>query len=109
MVDAVFIRHCVDVLPEAVDLILMNAYRAFGGRSLAQLIEPARVSPRALEKLEYLAGPSLFTSHAWIWKEGIRLLAINGYKIALGIGDLPALYRQQQEWMEQLGFSIELN
>lgn len=109
MAESLLIRACVDVLPEAVEIILLTAYRAFGGRSLAQVIEPARVSPRALEKLEYIAGPSLFTSHAWIWKEGIRLLAINGYKIALGVGDLQALYRQQQEWMEQLGFSIELN
>lgn len=107
--EAVLIRHCVEVLPEAVDIILVRAYRAFGQRGLAQVIDPERVSPRALEKLEYLAGPSLFTSHAWIWKEGLRLLAINGYKVALGKGDLPGLYRQQMEWMEQLGFSIELN
>jgi hypothetical protein len=73
------------------------------------LIPPDRASPRELEKLEYIAGPALFTSHAWIWKECLRLLALNGYKIGIGKGDLSALYKQQEEWMIKLGFAVELN
>jgi hypothetical protein len=102
-------KKCIPALPDAVKIILSSAFRAFNGRSLSQLIPPARVSPASLEKLEYLAGPALFTSHAWIWKECIRLLALNGYKIGAVKGDIDFLYKQQQEWMKQLGFAIELN
>ncbi len=103
------IKTCVEALPDAVRIILKSPYRSFGNKSLSQIIPPERVSPKELEKLEYMAGPSLYTSHAWIWKESLRLLAINGYKIGKGQGDLPALYKQQEEWMTQLGFAVELN
>ena len=103
------IQQCVKALPEVVAIILKASYRSFGNRPLTQIINPLRVSPRELEKLEYIAGPALFTSHAWIWKEALRLLALNGYRIGLGRGDLSALYKQQEEWMIKLGFSVEMN
>ena len=103
------IKMCADALPDVVRILLKSSYRAFGNKSLSQIILPEKVSPKELEKLEYIAGPALFTSHAWIWKECLRLLALNGYKIGMGKGDLPALYKQQEEWMVKLGFAVELN
>jgi hypothetical protein len=103
------INLCVKALPDMVRIILRTPYGAFRGRSLSQLIDPVRVSPLELQKLEYIAGPSLYTSHAWVWKECIKLLALNGYKIALGQGDLESFYRLQERWMTLLGFSVELN
>ena len=103
------IKLCVSALPDAVHLILKSPFHCFGNRSLSQIIPPNKASPQALEKLEYLAGASLYTSHAWIWNECIRMLALNGYKIGTGKGDLGALYKQQEEWMTKLGFAIELN
>ena len=103
------IKLCVSALPDAVHLILKSPFHCFGNRSLSQIIPPNKASPQALEKLEYLAGPSLYTSHAWIWNECIRLLALNGYKIGTGKGDLSALYKEQEDWMTKLGFAVELN
>jgi hypothetical protein len=103
------INLCVTALPDAVKLLLKKSYRAFNNRSLSQIIPPDRASPQELEKLEYMAGPALFTSHAWIWKECLRLLALNGYKIGLGKGNLAAWYKQQEEWMTKLAFSVEMN
>jgi hypothetical protein len=103
------VRMCVAALPDVAGIILRSPCRAFGGRPLVQVIDPERVSPQALQKLEYLAGPALYTSHAWIWKECIKLLALTGYKIGLGKGDLAPLYKQQEEWMMRLGFAVELN
>jgi hypothetical protein len=99
----------VNALPEVVEILLKGRYRAFNNQSLSQIISPERVSPRSLEKLEYMAGPALFTSHAWIWKESLRLLAYNGYKIGTGEGDLELLYKQQEDWMMKLGFAVEIN
>jgi len=103
------VRICEGALPDAVKLILKSPYYSFGNKSLSQIIPPERVDPRSLEKLEQSAGPALYTSHAWIWKECIRLLALNGYKIGVGKGDLTDLYKQQEEWMMKLGFAVELN
>lgn len=103
------IKMCAGALPDVVRLLLKNPYRSFGNKSLSQIIPPNRASPQELEKLAYMAGPALFTSHAWIWKECLRLLALGGYKIGTGKGDLPALYKQQEQWMMQLGFAVELN
>jgi hypothetical protein len=103
------IKSCMQAVPEAVDVILVSPYRAFGGQSLSTLVPPEQVSPQALQKLEFVAGPSLFTSHAWIWEKCIQLLALTGYKIGLGQGDLAALYKLQEEWMIKLGFAIQLN
>lgn len=103
------IKSCYQAIPEAVNIILKSPYRAFGGQSLSRLVPPDRVSPQALEKLEFVAGPSLFTSHAWVWEKCIQLVALTGYKIALGKGDLAALYKLQEEWMIRLGFAIQLN
>ena len=103
------IKLCKEAIPDVVHLILKRPYHAFGGRSLSQIIRPDRVSPQALEKLELVAGPALYTSHAWVWRECLRLLALNGLRIGLGQGELPALYKQQEEWMVKLGFAVELN
>jgi len=103
------IKMCAAALPDVVKILLKTSYRAFGNKSLSQIIPPEKVSPNELEKLEYMAGPALFTSHAWIWKDCLKLLALNGYKIGTGKGDLPALYKQQEEWMVKLGFAVELN
>lgn len=103
------INMCVDALPDVVRVLLKLPYRAFDNKALSQIINPDRASPKELEKLEYIAGPALYTSHAWIWKECIRLLALNGFKIGMGKGDLSALYKQQEEWMTMLGFAVELN
>ncbi|WP_198175317.1 hypothetical protein [Spirosoma telluris] len=61
---------------------MKQRYRAFRQRSLADVINPLRVKPEELYKLEYIAGPGLFTNHGWIWKEALRLLALSGLKIA---------------------------
>jgi len=103
------IRMCVEALPDVVALLLKGPFVCFGNRSLSKVIDPEKVSPRALEKLEYVAGPALYTSHAWISNECLRLLALNGYKIGKGDEDLPGLYKQQEDWMTKLGFAVELN
>lgn len=103
------IKLCIEALPDIVRIILQAPFKAFQGKSLSMIIDPKQVSPKALENLESIAGPALFTSHAWIYKECIRILALNGYKIGIGKSHLQDLYKQQEEWMIKLGFSVELN
>lgn len=102
------IDSCVPLLPQAVTIILKQRYRAFNQRALSDIINPLRVKPEELYKLERIAGPGLFTNHGWIWKEALRLLALSGLKIATS--EQPAgEYKQQEEWMQKLGWSVNLN
>jgi len=103
------IHQCIDAMKDAVRIILKVPYHAFNGKAISDLIDPQRVSPQSLLKLESQAGAALFTSHAWIWKECIRLLALVGYKIGVGEGDLSHWYKLQEDWMMKLGFTAELN
>ncbi|MCF1752343.1 hypothetical protein [Mariniradius sediminis] len=104
-----FVNQCLDALPSAVRIILDQRYRAFRGKSLSELIDPEKVSPSQLFNLEKSAGPSLYHSHAWIWQESIRILALGGLKIGMAQGDLQSLYKQQEEWMIRLGYTGNLN
>jgi hypothetical protein len=103
------VNLCLPALPDVVSICLKKRYPGFSHRSLDQLVPPENTSPLSLQKLEYLAGPSLFTSHAWIWKECLRLLALNGLRIATLPDGLQQEYDKQQAWMVKLGFSVDLN
>ncbi len=103
------INMCLKAMPDIIPIILKTQYQAFKGQSLSQIIQPDKVSPQALQKLEDTAGPALYTSHGWLWKECIKILALIGYKIGKGQGDLESYYKLQEEWMLRLGFAVELN
>ena len=105
---ALVISSCLPLLPRVVDITMKQRYQGFGFKALANIINPQRVSPQELTKLEYVAGPSLFTNHAWIWKESLRLLALSGLKIATS-DDPTEEYKKQEEWMQKLGWAVNLN
>ncbi len=91
------------LLPRIVELVLERKYRAFGGRALAQIVDPAHVRPDALRELERAAGPALYASSHWLDKECLRLLALSGYRIATEPERMREIMKQQEEWVLRLG------
>jgi len=88
----------------AVAAISLTApMQAFAGRSLSQMVNPAQVSPAALDRLERQIGPALFTSMHWLWSESLRLLALSGLRVAEHPQEAAAILQQQQAWMGRLG------
>lgn len=69
-------------LPRVSQITLERTYAAFGGKSLIELVDPQRVSPKALENLEQRGGAGLFSSPYMIHSESLRLLALTGYRFA---------------------------
>jgi hypothetical protein len=67
---------------------------ALGGRPMSAVLDPSRVSPRALAELESLGGAALWTSPAWRTREGIRLVALAGLREA----ETPA---EASKWIER--------
>lgn len=98
-----FLWACVDVLPEMAAIVLRRPYRAFAGQPLTSIVDPQRVSPRALEQLERSVGAAAQTSPYWLWNESIRLLALNAYRAAEGAVALRQAAAQQEQWMLRLG------
>ena len=90
-------------LPDLVDLIFHTELRAFGGRSLTQLVDPARVRPDALGTLEREAGPALYVSSHWVQKECVRLLALSSYKAAISTEHAADVMTEQEGWLFRLG------
>lgn len=97
------LEESVRVLPRIVEVLLYESYRAFGGRPLTWLINPARVSPEALTQLERAAGAAAFTSPYWAWNEAIRLMALTGYRAGTDAQALQRGVTEQEQWMLRLG------
>jgi hypothetical protein len=93
-------------LPEIVELCLRRKMRAFGGRALTDLIEPARVAPAALERLEAEVGQALYTSSYWIWTECVRLIALTGYQLVTRPDETKQIIALQDQLMDRLGNSV---
>jgi septum formation topological specificity factor MinE len=91
------------VLDQIVGVTLYRPYRAFGGRSLADVIDPRRVSPAALEQLERDIGEGGLHSRHWIWDEAIRILALTSYRATRDAASLREAVRQQDAVMRRLG------
>jgi hypothetical protein len=91
------------VAPHVAKLLLRDRYRGFGGVPITSLVDPARVAPGELERLERDAGAAAFGSPYWVWNEAIRLLALTGYRAAAGAEALLEAAKQQERWMLRLG------
>ena len=70
------------LVPLVAEVAIEAPLRAFGGRSLRDLVDPARVSPAALEALHQRVGDALFTSAHWLWTEPLRILGLTGLRLA---------------------------
>ena len=81
-------------LGRIVEACLATTVRGFQGRGIGDLVDPRRVSPPALTKLERDAGPALWTSSHWRRTEGIRMVALAGLREA----EHPA---HAAEWIER--------
>jgi len=105
---AEFIRRSLPLLPAVVELCLRVPMRAFGGRPLTALLDPARVRPDVLMQLELQTGPALYVSQHWIWTECLRLLALSGLRAATMPEHVVEILRQQEGWMLRLGEAVKV-
>ncbi len=104
-----FLRQSVARLPLIARVCLQHPFRAFGGRSISFWIDPARVSWASLRQLENTVGPSLLTSPYWLRREGIRLLALYGYRFALQPHRAVEILDRQRSWLIRLGQQLQVN
>ena len=90
-------------LPRIVELVLYTPYRAFTGRA-AHACDRSADASRPRRWTSSSATPvRRFTSPYWAWNEAIRLLAMNGYRAALGARELRQAVQRQEQWMLRIG------
>jgi hypothetical protein len=97
------VRAIIPLLPRIVDLALLTPLPCFGGRRLADLVDPQRVSPGALRLMQRDAGAAAFNSSHWIWTECLRLTALSGLRYAIEPEAGREVLQQQEDWMIKLG------
>ncbi len=101
------LQRSLSLLPNIVEIVLRQQMRAFGGRSVIALIDPLRVKPEALFKLEQQAGPALYTSPYWVQNESLRLLALTGFRAATLPEQAADVLKRQKAWMFRLGAPLQ--
>ena len=102
------LRNSLPYLPHIVQITLREPMRAFDGRSLCALINPDRVKPEALLRMEQQLGAALYTSMHWIWTEALRLLALSGFHLATRPERKAEAFTQPEEWMLRLGGALQV-
>jgi hypothetical protein len=101
------VEQSVPLLPRIVRLTLDTPQRAFHGRPLRALIQPERVSPAELQALRERLGVSLYTSMHWLWTEGLRLLALTGWQLAVDPVNAAEVLKLQEASMLRLGGTLQ--
>jgi hypothetical protein len=97
------IEGSLDMLPRVAALTLSRPMRAFGGRALSELVDPAAVKPDRLDELEREAGAALYTSAHWLSREPLRLLALGSLRAATAPERSSEVAALQEQWMIRLG------
>jgi hypothetical protein len=102
------LERSLPLLPRIVEICLRTPMRAFGGRPLAAIVDPARVRPDNLTRLASQAGGGLYTSPHWLKREGLRLLALSSLRLATEPEHAPEIAEQHEAWMLRLGEPLKL-
>ncbi len=97
------ITAMLPVLSRVVELALLTPMTCFGGRRLADLVDPHRAAPEVLRQLQRTAGASAFNSSHWIWTECLRLTALSGLRFATEPEAGREILKQQEDLMVRLG------
>ncbi|WP_250279706.1 hypothetical protein [Frankia sp. Cppng1_Ct_nod] len=97
------LERSVAQLPKIVDIGLRSRMRAYGGRALADVVDPVRVGPAALDDLARTAGPALTTSTHYLTSEGLRLLARSALQVAVYPERAQQTTQDFEDWMRRLG------
>jgi hypothetical protein len=97
------LAQSLPLLPSIAEVCLKKPMKAFNGRTVAQCVDPQKVSPFELAKLEKKGGDALYSSTHWANTEGLRITALTGYRSAVSPSESERYWKKQEELMLLLG------
>lgn len=86
-------------MPRIAAACLSAPVPALQNRPMTDVLDPQRVSPKALAELERGAGVSLWTSPHWRQAEGIRIVALAGLREAEHSNTAPLWIDRARTWL----------
>ncbi|WP_210481598.1 hypothetical protein [Naasia sp. SYSU D00948] len=93
----------LEALDQIVDVCTRRPMQAFGGRSLAAVLDPQRVHPEALRDLERQAGGSLLTSSYLRRRDSLRILAVLASRTVTDPAHAAEHRARFRAWISDLG------
>lgn len=90
-------------MPLIAAFILKQPFRAFGGVSISDRIDPSLVDPVNMQRTAQEEGGAYYTSHYLVAENPVQKLAWNGYQVATSPFHADELLKQQRAWMLRLG------
>lgn len=97
------LAQSMPLLSQIAQICLARPLASFGGKTPVACIDPMRVSPAALERLESEAGDTLYRSASWVNDECLRITALTGYRSAVTPRQSHEYWQKQKSMMLQLG------
>lgn len=98
-----FLNASSKLIPTIADICLTRPMRAFGGRSIADIVDPVKVRPDALLDWSKMLGPALATSPYWAQAEPVRLLALFSLQMAIEPQRSAQIAEQYESWTQNIG------
>jgi hypothetical protein len=93
------LARSLEAMPRIAAACLDAQVPAMNHKPMTHVLDPARVSPDALAKLEHDAGPSLWISPYWRRSEGIRIVALSGLREAERPDTASAWIARARSWL----------
>ncbi len=93
------LERSMAAMPQIAEACLSAGVPALKNRPMAEVLNPARVSPAALSELERAAGPALWSSPHWRQAEGIRIVALAGLREAERPETAPQWIERARSWL----------
>jgi len=97
------LAQSLPLLPAIAELCLKKPMKAFNNRAVVQCIDPRRVGPVELMKLEQQGGAALYSSTHWAGTEALRITALTGYRSAVSPSESEKYWKNQEKLMLLLG------
>lgn len=97
------------LLPDIAQICLSRPLASFGGRPVTKIIDPMRVGPAELERLESEHGESLYRSASVVYSECLRATSLTGYRSAINPRQANEFWKKQKSMMLLLGGGRQLH
>jgi len=96
------VYESIEYMPLIAKLCLKTRMRAFNNNPIIQMVDPMKVSPGELDRLEDMLSSKKVNSKIWLKKEALRLLALSGFMIAIKPSRSIEYLKKQENWMTNI-------
>ncbi len=106
---AIIIKKSLPLLPDIAALILHTKQKAFGGKSITQIINAQLVSPTALKQFDDEFNSRANHPYEYLKANSLRMVALSGFKVAIQKSNMDNTTENLSQFLKKLGGKAQLN